>query len=88
MATEPLVRGAWLRPGTHVDLVGAYQPTMREADDEARAPRAHPRRFRGSTVEEAGDLTQPLASGASRKQTSWATSSTSARAAPRAAERR
>ena len=64
MATEPLVRGAWLRPGTHVDLVGAYQPTMRESDDEAvRRARIHVD-YRGSTVEELGDLTQPLASGA------------------------
>ncbi|TNC16401.1 ornithine cyclodeaminase family protein [Methylobacterium terricola] len=35
LSTEPLVRGAWLRPGTHLDLVGAFTPTMREADDEA-----------------------------------------------------
>jgi ornithine cyclodeaminase len=63
MATEPLVRGAWLKAGAHVDLVGAYQPTMREADDEAvRRARIHVD-FRGSTLEEAGDLTQPLAAG-------------------------
>jgi ornithine cyclodeaminase len=63
MATEPLVRGAWLQPGTHLDLVGAYQPTMRESDDEAvRRARIHVD-YRGSTVEESGDLTQPLASG-------------------------
>lgn len=35
MSTEPLIRGAALKPGTHVDLVGAYTPTMREADDAA-----------------------------------------------------
>jgi len=35
LSTEPLVRGAWLRPGTHLDLVGAFTPTMREADDAA-----------------------------------------------------
>jgi ornithine cyclodeaminase len=35
MATEPIVAGAWLKPGCHLDLVGAYLPTMREADDEA-----------------------------------------------------
>lgn len=34
MTTEPLVRGARLKPGAHVDLVGAYTPRMREADDE------------------------------------------------------
>lgn len=34
-ATEPLVRGALLRPGTHVDLIGGWQPGMRESDDDA-----------------------------------------------------
>ena len=37
LATEPLVRGAWLRPGTHLDLIGAFTPAMREADAEAVA---------------------------------------------------
>lgn len=35
LATEPVVRGAWLKPGTHLDLVGAFTPAMREADDDA-----------------------------------------------------
>ena len=35
MAGEPLVLGAWLRPGQHLDLVGGYRPDMREVDDEA-----------------------------------------------------
>ncbi|MFH6783043.1 MULTISPECIES: ornithine cyclodeaminase family protein [Methylobacterium] len=35
LSTAPLVRGAWLRPGTHLDLVGAFTPAMREADDAA-----------------------------------------------------
>jgi len=33
MASRPLIRGAVLRPGTHVDLVGSFTPEMREADD-------------------------------------------------------
>ena len=37
MATEPLIRGDWLREGTHLDLIGAYRPDMREADDAALA---------------------------------------------------
>ena len=37
MTTEPLIRGSWLRPGTHLDLVGAYLPHMREADNAAIA---------------------------------------------------
>lgn len=35
MSTEPLISGAWLRPGQHIDLIGAYRPDMREVDDEA-----------------------------------------------------
>jgi ornithine cyclodeaminase len=35
MSTEPVLRGAWLRPGQHIDLIGAYRPDMREADDAA-----------------------------------------------------
>ena len=35
LASEPLIQGAWLRPGQHLDLVGSFRPDMREADDEA-----------------------------------------------------
>jgi ornithine cyclodeaminase/alanine dehydrogenase-like protein (mu-crystallin family) len=33
LATEPVIRGEWLRPGTHLDLIGSFAPPMREADD-------------------------------------------------------
>lgn len=35
MSTDPLIKGEWLRPGQHVDLIGAYRPDMREVDDAA-----------------------------------------------------
>lgn len=35
MTTAPLIKGDWLRPGQHLDLIGAYRPDMREADDRA-----------------------------------------------------
>ena len=35
MSTDPVIKGAWLQPGQHVDLIGAYRPDMREVDDEA-----------------------------------------------------
>jgi ornithine cyclodeaminase/alanine dehydrogenase-like protein (mu-crystallin family) len=62
LATTPIIRGEWLRPGTHLDLIGSFRPTMREADDEC---------VRRGTVyidspvalDESGDLTQPVASG-------------------------
>lgn len=62
-SNEPLVRGEWLKPGCHLDLVGSYSPRMREADD-ACVTRA--RIFidtREGALGESGDLTIPLASG-------------------------
>src|SRR3954469_25687239 len=35
LSTQPLVPGAWLKSGAHLDLVGAFNLKMREADDEA-----------------------------------------------------
>ena len=35
LSTEPLIKGEWLKPGTHLDLVGSFTPTMRETDNEA-----------------------------------------------------
>ena len=63
LANEPLVKGAWLKSGAHVDLVGAYTPQMREADDEAiRRARVYVDTRGG--MKESGDIAQPLASGA------------------------
>ncbi|RUX34028.1 ornithine cyclodeaminase [Mesorhizobium sp. M2A.F.Ca.ET.042.01.1.1] len=63
MSDKALVKGALLRPGTHLDLVGAYLPTLREADDTALA--------RGTifvdsrnNMKSGGDLSQAVASGA------------------------
>ena len=35
LSEKPLIRGAWLKKGTHVDLVGAFTLKNREADDAA-----------------------------------------------------
>jgi ornithine cyclodeaminase len=52
-----------LRPGTHVDLVGAFTPRMRESDDEAvRRARVFVDTFAGA-LKEAGDLVLPLEAG-------------------------
>ncbi|TCU69266.1 ornithine cyclodeaminase [Bradyrhizobium sp. R2.2-H] len=62
-STEPLVKGASLRPGTHLDLVGAFRPQMRESDDEAISrSRVFVDTFAGALAE-AGDLLQPIAAG-------------------------
>jgi alanine dehydrogenase len=62
-STAPIVHGAWLKAGTHLDLVGGFRRDMREADDEAVArSRIVVDTFAGALAE-AGDLTQPLDSG-------------------------
>jgi ornithine cyclodeaminase len=63
-ATEPLIRGEWLAPGAHLDLVGGFTPKMREADDEAcRRARVFVD-SRWFTLSACGDLVAPMASGA------------------------
>ena len=63
-ATEPVLHGAWLRPGTHLDLVGGFRPHMREADDAAIARcECIVVDTRAGALAEAGDLVQPLARG-------------------------
>ncbi|MBS0563748.1 MAG: ornithine cyclodeaminase [Proteobacteria bacterium] len=61
MATEPVIRGAWLSPGTHLDLIGAYRPDMREADSDCfRRARVFVD-ARATTLHHIGELMAPLA---------------------------
>jgi ornithine cyclodeaminase len=67
LAKEPLIRGAWLPLGVHVDLVGGFTPEMREADDEAvRRARVFVD-TRAGACKEGGDIVQPLRSGVLRE---------------------
>ena len=59
----PLVLGAWLRPGQHLDLVGGFKPAMRETDDEALDRSRVFVDARETTVEVCGDLCKPIAAG-------------------------
>ncbi|HTJ04576.1 MAG TPA: ornithine cyclodeaminase family protein [Caldimonas sp.] len=62
LAREPIVHGKWLPAGSHLDLIGSFAPTMREADDDC---------FAGATVvvdsddapTKSGDLIGPIARG-------------------------
>src|SRR5690606_21037936 len=64
MARDPVIEGAWLAPGAHLDLVGAYRPDMREADNEAvRRSRVFVD-TRAGGLREAGDIVQAIAAGA------------------------
>jgi ornithine cyclodeaminase len=63
LSPQPLVEGLYLNPGQHVDLVGGFTPTMREADDEAiRRARVYVD-TRAGAGKEAGDIVVPLSTG-------------------------
>ena len=61
MSEQPLIYGQYVNPGTHVDLVGSYKPTMREGDDSLiRKSSVFVDTIEGAT-QESGDLVIPLA---------------------------
>ena len=62
-STEPLLKAAAIQPGTHVDLVGGFRPTMREADDALIMSATLFVDTREGALAEAGDLTQPMNQG-------------------------
>lgn len=67
MATQPVLRGEWLSPGTHVDLIGAFRPDMREGDDDLLK---NARLFvdsRATTLGHIGEIQIPIDAGAIRE---------------------
>jgi ornithine cyclodeaminase len=63
MATEPLIRGEWLRPGQHLDLIGAYRPDMHEADAQCFRRASVFVDSRATTIEHIGDIRTPIREG-------------------------
>ncbi len=63
LSVEPLVRGDWLKPGAHVDCVGAFKPGMRETDDACIRRASLFCDTRAGALKEGGDLAIPVASG-------------------------
>lgn len=63
MAREPVLPGDWVRPGTHVDLIGAFKADMREADDHLIGKAALYVDSRETTISHIGELKIPIASG-------------------------
>jgi len=64
LSQRPLVLGAWLRPGQHLDLVGAFTPQMCECDDDAVARAELFVDTRVGALAESGEITGALARGA------------------------
>lgn len=64
MSTSPILKGEWLQAGQHIDLIGAYRPDMREADDAAlQKARMFVDSF-DTTIGHIGEVQIPLESGA------------------------
>jgi len=63
MSSNPLIEGDWLAPGTHLDLIGAYRPDMREVDDTALTRASLFVDARATTINHIGELKDPIARG-------------------------
>lgn len=67
MAGAPLIKGEWLSPGTHLDLIGAYRPDMRECDSTSFTRARVFVDARATTIHHIGELMVPLAEGVIRE---------------------
>ncbi len=63
MSSSPIIRGEWLSPGTHVELIGSFTPFMREADDEVLRRGTIFVDSRETTLNHIGELKIPLIEG-------------------------
>ncbi|MGL1932540.1 MAG: ornithine cyclodeaminase family protein [Desulfotalea sp.] len=67
-STEPIIKGAWLKPGCHVDLIGGFKPNMRETDDEVVVKSSVFVDTREGVLAEAGDLLIPMENGVFKRE--------------------
>ena len=63
MSIEPVLKGDWVTAGTHVDLIGAFRPDMREADDALLLKSRLFVDSRDTTLEHIGELKIPIEQG-------------------------
>jgi len=68
MSSEPVLRGEWLRPGQHIDLIGAYRPDMREADDTVLQRARLFMDSRATVLDHIGEFKDPIARGVIRRE--------------------
>ncbi len=63
MSSDPVIDGAWLQAGQHLNLIGAYRPDMRETNDTALTRSRIFVDSRETTIEHIGELKTPVAQG-------------------------
>ena len=61
---EPVVFGAWVRPGTHINSIASYAPSVREVDTELVRKARVVADTRQGALRGAGELVIPLKEGA------------------------
>jgi ornithine cyclodeaminase len=62
-ARDPILPGRYVRPGTHIDLIGGFTPQMREADDDVVRSGTLFVDMLTAALREAGDVVDPIARG-------------------------
>lgn len=63
LSKTPIIKGDWLKPGMHLDLIGSHKPSTREADDDAIRKSSIFVDSRAGALYETGELALPIAAG-------------------------
>ncbi len=63
LSKSPIIKGDWIKPGTHLDMIGSHKPTTRETDDDAIRKSTIFVDSREGALHETGELALPIADG-------------------------
>ena len=68
MSSTPVIKGEWLHPGQHLNMIGAYRPDMREADNTALTRSQIYTDSFDTTLDHIGEFMIPLAAGVIKRE--------------------
>lgn len=63
LSKTAIIKGEWVKPGTHLDMIGSHKPTTRETDDDAIRKSTIFVDSRAGALHETGELALPIADG-------------------------
>lgn len=63
LSKTPIIKGEWIKPGTHMDMIGSHKPDTRETDDDAILKSSIFVDSRAGALHETGELALPIAAG-------------------------
>ncbi|TDE17360.1 ornithine cyclodeaminase family protein [Dyadobacter psychrotolerans] len=61
LSKTPVIKGEWIKPGTHLDMIGSHKPDTRETDNEAIRKSSIFVDSRMGALHETGELALPIA---------------------------